>query len=266
MEEYGQNNDIKFLILSDSHLGIQYSNKSKSTLKFALGNCYFHQMEEIIKLAINYHKVDFVIHCGDFFNRSKPPPSIIARATSLLLQVAEYTPVYIVPGNHERGKLPIGLLHYHKNIHIFTKPCSFIFQKGNHVIKLTGFPYVRKKIKLKFSTLVNDAWNTVVNPISDKPTYTILVLHQLIQGSRIEHFVFSYGDNVIPYSQVPSRFNLIAVGHVHRFQFLSKELGSIKSFHDETSVSQDLKTKSWKFETSLNKVNRSPLVCYPGSC
>ncbi|MHA1444616.1 MAG: metallophosphoesterase [Candidatus Hodarchaeales archaeon] len=91
---------IKYLILTDTHFGIHYANKPRSKLRFALGNQFFDQAEKIFKLAIEKHEIDFVLHCGDFFNRSKPHPSIIAKATSLLLWIAKYVPVYIVPGNH----------------------------------------------------------------------------------------------------------------------------------------------------------------------
>ena len=88
---------VKFLILSDTHFGIHYPNNPRSKLRFALGNQFFDQAEILFKLAIEKHDVDFILHCGDFFNRSKPNPSTIARATSLLLWAARYVPVYIVP-------------------------------------------------------------------------------------------------------------------------------------------------------------------------
>ena len=120
---------VKFLMITDTHFGIHYANNPRSKLRFALGNQFFDQAEKIFRLAIKKHNVDFVLHCGDFFNRSKPHPSIIAKATSLLLWIARYVPVYIIPGNHERSQLPVGLLHYQKNVYIFTKPCSFFFRK-----------------------------------------------------------------------------------------------------------------------------------------
>ena len=261
------NSAIKFLILTDTHFGVHFANKPRSKRKFALGNQFFDQAEKIFKLAIEKHEVDFVLHCGDFFNRSKPHPSIIAKATSLLLWIAKYVPVYIIPGNHERSKLPIGLLHYQKNIHVFTKPCSFHYRKKNEVVKITGIPYNRHNIKLEFKALVKEAWNTEINSTKIKPTYNILLLHQLIQGSKVEHYTFNQGNNVINFFDIPKRFHLIAVGHVHRFQFLYSLHGRIYSSHTNRRVIQDIIHNEWKFFNEPRVANNHfPIICYPGSC
>jgi DNA repair exonuclease SbcCD nuclease subunit len=267
MRRKSQKTIIKFLILTDTHFGIHFSNKPRSTLRFALGNRFFDQAESIFKLAIEKHKVDFVIHCGDFFNRSKPNQSIIAKATSLLLWISKYIPVYIVPGNHERGKLPIGLLHYQKNVHIFTRPCSFFFRKKNVVVKITGFPYVRHNIKSEFKSLVEKAWITEIGSNDMESAYNILLLHQLIQGSKVEHYTFNHGNNVINFSDISRRFHLIAVGHVHRFQFLYSLSNRVISSHTNTQVIQDFKQNEWKFIKEAQGVkNQYPIICYPGTC
>jgi DNA repair exonuclease SbcCD nuclease subunit len=257
---------IKFLIISDTHFGIHYAENPRSKLRFALGNQFFDQAEILLKLAIEKHDVDFIIHCGDFFNRSKPNSSTIARATSLLLWAARHVPVYIVPGNHERGKLPIGLLHYQKNIHIFTKPCSFFYRKNNTVVKLTGVPYIRHNIRQEYLSIVEKAWRKELNSNNSKSTYNILILHQLIQGSRVEHYTFTRGDNVINFDEIQSKFHLIAVGHVHRFQFLHKSNGRINSSHTIKMVNQDIRKNKWTFVKGFRSIsNQNPIICYPGS-
>jgi DNA repair exonuclease SbcCD nuclease subunit len=258
---------VKFLIVSDTHFGIHYANNPRSKLRFALGNQFFDQAEILFKLAIEKHDVDFIVHCGDFFNRSKPSSSTIARATSLLLWAARYVPIYIVPGNHERGKLPIGLLHYQKNLHIFTKPCSFFFRKNDVVVKISGVPYIRHNIRQEYLSLVEKAWRTEIDSNNTKSTYNILVLHQLIQGSRVEHYTFRRGDNVINFDEIQSKFHLIAVGHVHRFQFLHKSNGRINSSHTTKMVNQDIKKNIWTFVKGYRRINnQNPVICYPGSC
>ncbi|MHA1237175.1 MAG: hypothetical protein ACTSQ9_05905, partial [Candidatus Hodarchaeales archaeon] len=98
-------------------------------------------------------------------------------------------------------------------------------------------------------------------------TYNILLLHQLIQGSKVEHFTFNHGNNVIAFSDIPLRFHLIAVGHVHRFQFLYSLRGRINSSHTHKQVIQDIDQNKWKFNKRQYVVNNQfPIICYPGSC
>ena len=118
-------------------------------LRRAYGELFFQKIANVIQKAISNHHIDFIIHSGDFFNRSKPPPDVIDRAVkSFRPAIQKEIPIYILPGNHERSKLPLGLLPFSNgNINLFKKPSSFIFEKNGITIKLTGFPYIRKNAK-----------------------------------------------------------------------------------------------------------------------
>ncbi|MFX1516867.1 MAG: exonuclease SbcCD subunit D, partial [Promethearchaeota archaeon] len=175
-------------------------------------------------------------------------------------------PIYILPGNHERSKLPLGLLPFtNENIHLFSKPSSFIFKKNDVKIKLTGFPYIRRNVKRNFHSLVKKAWFHQ----REKTDFAILMIHQLIEGSCIENYTFRRGHNVIMFKQIPQKFNYIACGHVHRFQFLyNPRLGSIRSTNKFFSLKQHVSNHTWQFDGRLkvpSPLFRGPLLSYAGS-
>jgi hypothetical protein len=261
---------IRFLHLSDTHFGVHYAVKSKNYQRRAYGNSFFQKATEIIETAITKHNVDFILHAGDFFNRSNPPSEVIDRAVQPFLQAtAKGVPVYLLPGNHERSKLPLGLLTYHDMVNLFAKPSSFFFEKHGVRIKITGFPNIRHNIQLNFRDIVQRAWNNCVSKDDSHPHYTILLLHQLIEGSRIESYTFRRGNNVIPFHEVPSMFNYLACGHVHRFQFLCRTpSASVRSVHQYNRVQQDPSTQTWYFDTTqpapLMPFN-GPVITYSGS-
>lgn len=57
-------------------------------------------------------EVDLVMHTGDLFDRSRPPPRDMARAMEVLVALARQVPVVVIAGNHDRlgicRHLPVG--------------------------------------------------------------------------------------------------------------------------------------------------------------
>ncbi|MHA2294330.1 MAG: metallophosphoesterase, partial [Candidatus Hodarchaeales archaeon] len=118
MKDGNHTSTIKFLFISDTHFGVHYAIRPRNELRHRYGSRFFNKVEKIFRQTINRDKIDFILHGGDFFNRSKPPPDIVKKSTSILLWAANHVPIYLIPGNHERSKLPFGLIEYHDNIHI----------------------------------------------------------------------------------------------------------------------------------------------------
>lgn len=263
--------EISFLHIADTHYGSNWSKRVRNRQRKAYGELFFEKSERAINDALIKHNIDFIIHSGDFFNRSKPPPEVVDRAVNPYIQAAKNNvPIYILPGNHERSKLPFGLLHYQNNFHVFKKLTSFVFIKNGVNIQLTGFPYIRHNARAKFNSIVKLASN--VTPLT-QPQYKILVLHQLIEGSRVQHYVFRKGHNVIPFIKIPSNFDYIACGHVHRFQFIhqnnnSNDLSRIVSSNKYPLVKQNRVNRCYQLlnesGTPLVQVNE-PIIAYPGS-
>ncbi|MHA1977870.1 MAG: metallophosphoesterase family protein [Candidatus Hodarchaeales archaeon] len=260
--------NIKFLFISDTHFGVHYAIKPRNKLRYQYGSKFFTKVESIFRRVIEEKGIDFILHGGDFFNRSKPPPDVIKRATESLLWAAKYVPIYMIPGNHERSKLPLGLLQYHENIHIFSKPCSFQFKKNNVKVKISGFPYIRHNARKKARSVISTAWKNEVDVNSNNSHYNILLMHQLIQGSRVEHYSFIRGHNVIQKKDIPSQFHLVATGHVHRYQILYSRNNRVVSSHSYHQIAQDLQHGQWHFPPSGREeplYYSNPIICYSGS-
>ena len=266
---------ISFLHLSDTHFGVHYAIKPKNLIRRAYGDTFFQKAHDVIQNAITKHQIDFIIHSGDFFNRSKPPPAVVDRAVKPFVYAANHgVPVYLLPGNHERSKLPIGLLSYYKNINLFIKPSTFCFEKQGTRILLTGFPYIRHNAPEQFEEILRQAWDSTICKDPNFYHYSILVTHQLIEGSCIENYVFRRGKNIILFQQIPNIFNYIACGHVHRFQFLIRSNGKdiedsiIQSTNKHYSIHQNVSKKVWGFlehPQLLTSHFYDPIIAYPGS-
>jgi len=94
------------------------------------------------------------------------------------------------------------------------------------------------------------------------------VVHQLLAGSRIENYTFSRGYDVVPMLQASRKFNYIACGHVHRFQFLyEKGTSLLKSTNRFYSVKQDYTACNWHFSDEYSNCSYfpNPVIAYAGS-
>ncbi|NIP81416.1 MAG: metallophosphoesterase, partial [Gemmatimonadetes bacterium] len=68
-------------------------------------------------------EVDVVVHGGDLFHRSRVGPGLAYQALAPLVRVADAgVPVYLVPGNHERSRIPHARFARHPGIHVFDRP------------------------------------------------------------------------------------------------------------------------------------------------
>ena len=165
--------------------------------------------------------IDLVIHGGDMFFRARIPPLIVDMALARLVEVANRgIPVYIVPGNHERSKIPPHLFLGHKNIFVFDKPKTFLFKAGDASIALSGFPFARK-IEGRFQDLV-----TQTGFSEQQADVRLLCIHQTVEGAQVgpKDFTFRHGPDIIPGAEIPGDFSAILSGHIHRSQLLTRDL------------------------------------------
>jgi DNA repair protein SbcD/Mre11 len=132
------------------------------------------------------------------------------------------TPVYIVPGNHERARIPLHLWSAHPNCHIFHHPRTFLHQGPGGTVALVGFPFARR-IRDSFADLVRQA--RAGSPSAD---YTLLCMHQTVEGSQVGpgDFTFRRGRDIIPGRDLPAGFDAVLSGHIHRPQVLTHDLAS----------------------------------------
>lgn len=220
-----KNKTISIIFFSDTHLGFDYPLRTR-VIKERRGEDFFKNFEAVLLYSIDKN-VDLIIHGGDLFFRSKVPDSIVDRVYQTLSTFANHQiPVYIVPGNHERSRLPISLFLNHPLIHIFERPRIFSGNINNSRIIIGGFPFIREDIRGKFHTILDQSgW------YSQYPDIKILVFHQAVEGATVGPgtFTFRNSKDVIPFSLLPQDASAILCGHIHRKQILHRTTDKLTS-------------------------------------
>ena len=207
---------VRILHLADSHIGVDLPESPRSGRR-RRGDDIVASYRSALALA-RRHEVKLVIHAGDVFNRSRPGPAVLAAAAGPLFDLAaDGVHVVVVPGNHERSRLPQSLLWSHPNIHVIDRPRTLSLRFGDWRVALAGWPYVRRQAAERFAGLLEETgWQ---RPTAD---LRILVVHQTFEAARCgaNNYRFRSGPEVIERHQVPGGFDYVAAGHVHRHQVL----------------------------------------------
>lgn len=211
---------IKILLLADTHLGIDQPAKPRIKRR-RRGDDFHNNYLKALDLA-KKEKVDFVVHGGDILYRSRVKPELVEKAFAPLKQLADSgIPVYLVPGNHERSKIPHRHLAEHNNIFIFDHPQTYVYSKDGINIGLVGFPCVRVDIRQDFKTLLKatDYEKSTVD-------CNLLCVHQAFEGAQVgvQNYTFRNNKDVIRLTDIPNAFSAVLSGHIHRQQILNQDL------------------------------------------
>ncbi|MCP5106924.1 MAG: metallophosphoesterase [bacterium] len=213
---------FRLLFVSDTHLGFDLPFKPRVERR-RRGPDFFKMLERALERARN-GEVDAVVHGGDLLYRSKVPPKLVQMAFEPLFKVADTgTPVYLVPGNHERSAIPYRMLAAHPNIHIFDRPRTFLLESDGTSLALAGFPYVRQNIRSLFpQVLEQTGWRKKGAHAS------VLCMHHCVEGATLimgpRLYTFRYNHDVIKLSDIPADFVAVLSGHIHRFQVLTRDM------------------------------------------
>ena len=211
---------IRILFLADTHLGFDLPFRPRIQRR-RRGPEFFDNFERALLPALQ-GRVDCVVHGGDILYRSKVPARLVAMAFEPLKQVADQgTPVYLVPGNHERSAIPHRHLAEHPGIHIFDRPRTYLLRKDGFTLALAGFPFVRHGIRKDFLDLLAQTDRRHVSA-----DVQVLCIHQSIDGATVgpAGYVFRCAPDVNRASDIPAGFSAVLSGHIHRFQVLSNDL------------------------------------------
>lgn len=208
-------NHIKVLFFSDTHLGFDYPQNPRVRRR-RRGTDFFNNFQRVLRYA-KTHKVDLVIHGGDLFFRARIPQFIVDKVYSLILEFTRCgIPLYLVPGNHEYSRFPGLYKLAHPNIHVFTKPRTFLQTVKGVTLALSGFPYERRNIRSRFGKLLAEC-----RAEAETAQIRLLCLHHAIEGARVKHHTFRSGQDVIRSRDIPGHFHAILSGHIHRRQVLT---------------------------------------------
>jgi exonuclease SbcD len=210
---------IRILFVADTHLGFDMPFRPR-VVRRRRGNDFFANFERALEPAMT-GKVDLVVHGGDLFFRSRIPEALIDMAMAPLMNVARRgIPVYIVPGNHERSRIPLNLWSIHPNLHIFDQAKTYLCKIRDVKLALVGFPFTRR-IQETFVDLLN-----ITGYESVQCDIRILCMHQTVEGAQVgpSDYTFRSGPDVIRGYDIPGDFSIVLSGHIHRAQLLTRDL------------------------------------------
>src|ERR1051326_3488848 len=96
---------VRILLLADSHLGFDLPTRTRVERR-RRGHDFLANYERALAPALA-GEVDVVVHAGDVFDRSSVVTTLAYQAFEPLRRIASLgIPVLVVPGNHERSRLP----------------------------------------------------------------------------------------------------------------------------------------------------------------
>jgi DNA repair exonuclease SbcCD nuclease subunit len=207
---------IRILFLSDTHLGFDSPRRPRVERR-RRGPDFFDNYERALAPA-HRSEADLVVHGGDLLYRSRVAAELVERALRPLKAVADRgIPVYVVPGNHERSRIPFPLLACHPRLFVFDEPRTFVFEKNGFRLALAGFPHARRA-RQEFPALVG---RTALS--RTKSDAAVLVCHQAFEGARVgpSNFTFRDGSDVVRARDIPPALACVLSGHIHRAQALT---------------------------------------------
>ena len=206
---------MRVLFVSDTHLGLDLPTRPR-VVRRRRGPDFFENFDRALEPARS-GDVDVVVHGGDLLYRSRVPAWLAEAALAPLKRLASSgVPVLLVPGNHERARMPYPLLALHEGLHLFDRPRSVVLEARGIRAAFIGFPYTRE-IRYRFRDVLAAA--TRDTPSADA---RVLCIHQCVEGATCGpgNFTFRSGADVIRIADLPRDMAVTLSGHIHRHQVL----------------------------------------------
>jgi DNA repair exonuclease SbcCD nuclease subunit len=206
---------VRVLFVADTHIGFDLPGRPRVARR-RRGDDFLQNFDRALEPALR-GEVDVVVHGGDLLYRSRVPAWLAETALAPLRRVADSgVPVLLVPGNHERSRIPYPLLAVHEHLHIFDRPRTIAVDARGVRVAFTGFPYtpdIRRRFPEMLAALSRDRVAADVR---------VLCLHQCIEGATCGpgDFMFRFGSDVIRSSDLPRDVAVTLSGHIHRHQVL----------------------------------------------
>jgi exonuclease SbcD len=206
---------MRLLFVSDTHLGLDLPARPRIARR-RRGDDFFRCFEHALAPALA-GEVDAVLHGGDLHYRSRVPAWLSEAALAPLRRIAARgIPVLLVPGNHERSRLPYPLLALHENLHVFHAPRTVHVEAGGLRVAFAGFPYA-PDVRARLPSLLE-----ATRRRERSADVTVLCIHQCVEGATCGpgDFTFRDGADVIQRADLPADVAAVLSGHIHRHQVL----------------------------------------------
>ena len=237
---------IKIIHFADVHLGMEnYGHFDPETgLNSRLGD-FLRSFDFLVQTAKN-ENVDLVLFAGDAFKTREPSPTYQKAFAQKIYELASAEiPVVLLVGNHD---FPGALGKAHtleiyptlkiKNVHMIGDEVKTIKTK-NGPIQIAGLPWYSKQQLLTKDELklpLEKIRQKLAQALAEKVAYlsskidpqipSVLLGHATVEGATFgsERSVMIGSDIVLPLASLRhSRFNYVALGHIHKFQVLSQK-------------------------------------------
>ncbi len=206
---------MRVLFVSDTHLGLDLPSRPRVARR-RRGDDFFRNFERALEVA-RAGEADVVVHGGDLLYRSRVPAWLAEAALAPLKRLASSgVPVLLVPGNHERARMPYPLLALQDGLHVFDRSRSVVLEARGVRAAFIGIPYT-PGIRHRFREILAAATRDM--PPAD---VRVLCLHQCIEGATCGpgDFTFRSGADVIRTADLPRDVTVALSGHIHRHQVL----------------------------------------------
>lgn len=209
---------MKLLFLTDTHLGFDAPRRPRVDRRRRGPDFRASYLRALAPALAG--EVDAVVHGGDLLFRSRVPPGLVDEAFAPLRAIASGgIPVVVVPGNHERGRIPHPLLCRHPGVHVLEAPRTVTLRAGGQTVAIGGAGYVRG-VRARFVELV-----AAIGIASSRADARFLVVHHCVEGATVgpAGHVFRDAPDVIRGRELPA-VDAVLAGHVHRHQVLRRDL------------------------------------------
>jgi len=238
---------MKILHFADVHLGMENYGKfdPETGLNSRLGD--FLRSFDFLVAAAKKNKVDLVLFAGDAFKTREPSPTYQKAFAEKIYELASADiPVVLLVGNHDfPGAL--GKAHTLEIYPTLNVPKVYMvsdevktIQTKSGPIQIAGLPWYTKqqllskgdlklpleKMREKLSRRLAEKVDYLSSKIDPKIP-SILLAHTSVEGATFgsERSVMIGSDIILPLASLRhSRFNYVALGHIHKHQELSKNL------------------------------------------
>ena len=210
---------VRVLLLADTHLGFDLPFRPRIERR-RRGHDFFANFELALGPAMR-GEVDLVVHGGDLLYRSKVPAALVEMAMAPVVRVASLgIPVFMVPGNHERSRIPMQLWGMHPNVHMFDEPKTFARSIAGMRLAISGFPFRRDIREVFHESVERTGYRNAQADVS------LLCMHQTVEGARVgpRDYTFRGGSDVVRARDIPAIFPVVLCGHIHRRQVLTHDL------------------------------------------
>jgi DNA repair exonuclease SbcCD nuclease subunit len=227
---------MNVLYLTDTHLGIrQHFRGAPANWSRAQDHLEAFQHALSTEVAPSGAPIDAVIHSGDVFDRSNPPPEAIRAAVEAFTAVARRVPVFLIPGNHDG----LGLARHFAGIPGLTvSDGAFSTRIGG---ALVGFmPHHRSA----------EDWGRAASKlVKQSGACDVIVAHQAFDGAAVRGHQFRVGaePDTVGARHIPSCVRTVLSGHIHPRQ--TRILGGATVIYpgstERTAFSERSETKGY---------------------